>query len=130
MPYKDPEKRNQYLKQWHKNYYQKHKKEIDSQNRLWTAIKKLAVLKLIGDHCIICGTTKHLTFHEIHGLTHRYKLKYYCEHSQDFITLCRTHHNAVHIINEYPEVVNYKFKSLALALYKPADTNFIYPHFN
>lgn len=62
--------------------------------------KRNELLKLIGDKCVICNTTKHLVFHEIHGKPHLTNgteaFKYYIENYKDFITLCTFHHRFLH----------------------------------
>jgi len=86
--WKDKPKKRQTKKQ--KNYKAK---KTYSENR-----QKL--LNLIGDKCLICGSTKRLIFHEINGKNHLTNgtsaFIYYFDHYKDFITLCYFHHKFLH----------------------------------
>ena len=89
-----------------RQYYKKHPeyRERDSK-RVLNYYKQLRkqCKELIGNSCIICGSNKRLSFHEINGkkhMTHRSKdLKYYITHYQDFIPLCGKHHSMLHFID-------------------------------
>ena len=103
--------RNLYSKKWRKNKYhnnskwreiQKEKgrdnyfkdpeKNITSKKRERTFLKQL-----IGNRCILCGSKKRLTFHEIHGKKHPLCSSYYRNHKEDFVSLCQRHHVTLHI---------------------------------
>jgi hypothetical protein len=104
--------KNYMRKYWHTHpeQYKKQKKRMPKNNKTYMIKYKTILLKLIGDKCVICGSTEHLFFHEIHGVPHRLTIKYYREHYQDFITLCYKHHRIIHIINEQPQILNYLIK--------------------
>ena len=57
------------------------------------------LLSLIGDKCLICNSTEHLIFHEIHGTPHKNtEPTFYLKNPQNFVTLCYFHHRLVHAL--------------------------------
>lgn len=85
-------------KNYHKEYYLKHKDKILQRSINDKHKKRELALKLIGDKCFICNSIKHLEFHEIYGKRHETRAKYYLKHINDFIPLCNYHHSAIHFL--------------------------------
>ena len=77
------------------------KNQLESQRR-WRKNLKIQLLEKIGNKCIICNSTKRLVFHEVNGKSHplekKPKFDYIMEHPEDFVTLCRGHHLALHFL--------------------------------
>jgi hypothetical protein len=86
--------REYYLK-YARNYRKKHRKRAKA---------------LVGDKCVICGLTKNIVLHEIHGRPHPYKdtashYRYIQTHISDFLPMCRKCHRNLHnIIRQFPKV--------------------------
>lgn len=75
--------------------------------------ERIQAKQLIGDKCIVCGTTINVHFHEKYGNHHEnFQPKYYIDHYQDFIPLCYLHHLTIHVIDRTPQVLNYLIKPL------------------
>lgn len=76
-------------------------------------------LKLIGDKCLICGSTERLCFHEIHGLNHNKDTEpyYYLKHPENFITLCYYHHKFIHAFADMSDKARQQCLNIASALY-------------
>lgn len=76
-----------------KEYYENNSDKINKRRKE----NREKAFILIGDVCLICGTKKHLIFHEIHGKPHsRYDGSYYLKNYKDFITMCYPHHRIIH----------------------------------
>lgn len=94
------EQRKEYMRKWR----EKNREQIREYNRKWDRKNReksrktqhLILLMVIGDRCAICGSTKKIHFHEIHGKKHETSFKYYIEHVKDFIPLCTKHHGKIH----------------------------------
>lgn len=54
------------------------------------------VIDLLGKSCILCGSEYKIDYHEIHGKKHSRWNKYFIEHKEDFIPLCRICHRSLH----------------------------------
>lgn len=108
--YNDPAYREK-MKAKSKEYQAKHKekyatdvvfrqKKIHAVNERSKTVRvngKEAVLKLLGDSCILCNKKEKINFHEIHGKRHPYyNWNYHLEHIDDFKTLCTGCHTMVH----------------------------------
>jgi hypothetical protein len=110
----------EYMRNYMPNYwrthpakYKKHKAQMTKQIKKIRHNQKILALKLIGDKCVICGSIKHLCFHEIHGIPHKNTQSYfYLKHPENFVTLCNLHHKLIHMLGE----MSYKeaFKILLL----------------
>jgi predicted nucleic acid-binding Zn ribbon protein len=83
---------------WRKNNAEKFR-EI---TRKWRAKKDNEVMLIFGKTCSLCGSNpkklkkRRLVLHEIHGKSHVTYNKYYKEHKEDFIPLCRKCHTVLH----------------------------------
>ena len=84
--------------QYQRERYNRRKEIIKSDNER----TRLELEKLIGNRCILCGSTNRIHFHEIHGKKHprttEGALKYYTEHKNDFVPLCMKHHSVLHLL--------------------------------
>jgi hypothetical protein len=94
-----------YMREWrlthpYPDYYLANREQILNRQNKYHRTKRQQVLKVIGEKCIVCDTTKRLVFHEIHGKRHdeNCRLNFYLAHPQDFITLCYYHHKFIHIL--------------------------------
>jgi len=90
------ERFRQYMKEYYKKVKGKRKtKRVEHRTKL---------LKLIGNKCYLCNSTSQLQFHEIHGKKHPRNFEslsyihYVMKHKEDFVTLCRKCHFAIHKI--------------------------------
>src|SRR5208337_3935815 len=89
---------------WTDEQRKKHKQTNEQRNE-YNHKYKAEALRLIGDKCAICGTTKQIIFHEIHGKFHtNYDPSYYAKRYKDFITLCRHHHLMIHFLSELSDI--------------------------
>jgi hypothetical protein len=77
------------------DYYKKNKEKILEQKRLKDIEFKRKLCELVGDKCVICGSTKRLCYHEIHGKPHPSR-KYVLDHYKDFVALCSGCHVGLH----------------------------------
>jgi predicted HNH restriction endonuclease len=118
-------KRTRYLiKQWRK----KHNKELKFISTNYRKRWRKELLKIIGNKCYICGSTKNICFHEIYGKFHQTSdFRYIINHKEDFVPLCNHHHVALHRIaraigaktlhidwNKVFELLQFLFKSKSL----------------
>lgn len=80
--------------------------------REWSKKRRKEVEKIIGTQCLICGSTKKVCFHEIHGKPHPHaRYRYVLNHPEDFVPLCFDCHEALH---RYVKIKNKKkFEELA-----------------
>jgi hypothetical protein len=81
-----------------KHYYELSEEEKikeRARGRKYKARNKQKAFSLIGDKCVICGSTKRLCFHEKHGINHNKETSF---HPEDFITLCYLHHRFIHTL--------------------------------
>jgi hypothetical protein len=74
-------------------------KPVAIRHRKYRLKNRIKLLKLIGDKCLICNSTEHLIFHEIHGTPHKNtEPTFYLKNPQNFVTLCYFHHRLVHAL--------------------------------
>jgi len=110
---KNPERareisRNSYWRNREKNLlrYKKwrelHKDRRRTTREKWNDKYLSVIIKKIGNACFLCGTAKQIEFHEIHGKRHKNSLKFISEHTEDFIPLCKRHHEAIHRLSKIP----------------------------
>lgn len=87
---------------------------------------RTTVKKLIGDTCLVCGSTENICFHEIHGKNHSFDnfnklitydkiIAYIVKNYQDFRPICRKHHYILHTIAEISNKKTF-FELLSLLL--------------
>lgn len=76
--------------------------QTEYQKKYWQNLRQKVILLiegLYGDKCILCGSKKHIEFHEIHGRPHpegNPKIRYMLNHYKDFVPLCVLCHRIVH----------------------------------
>lgn len=99
------EKNKKHISDYNKQYYQKNVKnnreEWNKYQREYYRKRKARLQKIIGEKCILCGSTNNIVFHEIHGRQHwevNYirNFKYILSHKEDFVSMCRTCHSTLH----------------------------------
>lgn len=82
-----------------KRYRENHREQINKHRRERYAKLKKESQKAIGTMCRICHTEQHIENHEIHGKEHPYsgleQKKYLIKHPEDFIPLCKEHHQLI-----------------------------------
>lgn len=66
------------------------------RNKEWYEKWRQIVYSLIGNSCFLCGSRDKIEFHEKNFRKHPNSLKYIAEHSEDFVPLCKRHHEAIH----------------------------------
>jgi hypothetical protein len=70
------------------------------------------IKEILGSLCILCGSSKRVCLHEIHGKRH-ITLKYYIlQHIEDFIPLCFNCHNSLHKMSKTKNINWKKFFEL------------------
>ena len=116
------------MQKQHKDYYEKNKEEILAQRKRYrnTHCKKIRdqnrkkreryrqkMIELIGDRCIICGSTEKLCFHEKYFRPHEHEsVVYIIKHYKDFLPVCSRHHWLIHRLKECTEEERKKILSL------------------
>jgi len=95
------EKRKEQINLAVKRFYRKHKEEWLTNKKHWYDSYREKLFNQIGSKCVICGSQKRLSFHEIHGKRHnllntKKGFEYVLTHKEDFIVLCSFHHMFVH----------------------------------
>jgi nitrate/TMAO reductase-like tetraheme cytochrome c subunit len=95
---KNPEKYRDYKR----DYRAKNKKKLSEKRRERRKKRWQKLKELIGDSCKICKNKKQIRFHEIHGKDHdKYDtIAYILRHKEDFVSLCRDCHRALHHLSK------------------------------
>lgn len=109
MPYKDPDKQRQYLKEWKaknptktneysRNYYSKSGRDY---HREYYKRRRQQLIEECGGKCVVCGTTENLEFDHIDRTTKRDNVTRLLATSsyedalreaQKCVLLCKKHH--------------------------------------
>lgn len=77
-----------------RSYQRKYQKEWSKKDR---KVKRAKIRSILGTKCVVCGSTKRIIFHEIHGKSHdQANLNYTLKHIEDFVSLCWCCHIALH----------------------------------
>jgi len=98
------EYRRHFNRDYHRQYYQKNpnmRKQFLLNKKINYNKNREQLFNSIGSKCVICGSQKRLSFHEIFGKNHirldvQKGFDYILTHSEDFIALCSFHHKFVH----------------------------------
>lgn len=78
------------------------------KNRAYKEKAKKKLDEIFGDCCVVCGSQRYLVMHNINFEKHpmskdtRKRVKYYLEHSDEFVRLCKGHHTILHIFDRNP----------------------------
>jgi len=110
MPFKNNEERKAYYSKWLKRnrervrqyqaqYYRDKGLDIRKRLKMKYDEEKLALERIFGNTCHICGGNNRLSYHEIHGRKHpvgRNAYRFILDNLDDFIRLCYSCHWVVH----------------------------------
>jgi predicted HNH restriction endonuclease len=105
MPYKDKNKKKEHDLAYLRNHPEKTKRYRDNWKRNRDIKQRKALSVFYKLTCNICGERDStikigVCLHKKDGKPHNrdkvYKLKYILENPQEFVPLCRKHHNIVH----------------------------------
>lgn len=77
------------------DFYAKNRTKILEKHKLKDIEFKRKLEKVIDNKCVLCGSTKRLCYHEIHGKQHPSR-KYVLDHYEDFVPLCSGCHIGIH----------------------------------
>ena len=99
------EKNKKEIKNVTKTYYETHREQIFKQRKELKEKRRTELEIVIGNKCIVCGSTKHIVFHEIHGKKHPLprgdskRIHFFMlEHKEDFVPLCFKCHSTIHYL--------------------------------
>jgi len=77
---------------WHK----RNRKRLSDYQKRRKKMQRIKALKLIGNKCIVCNTTKNILFHEVYGKLHTVTYDYILKNYKDFVSMCKYHHQTLH----------------------------------
>lgn len=125
---KHPDKVKESFKKWYNKCGTKVRREWRNQNREkvrkssrrryhenivhyrqyaknWKRKQREEIKRKLGSKCVICGKTEKLVAHEVHGKPHN-QTKYWftLKHIEDFVLLCKKHHEMVHALAKLTEL--------------------------
>lgn len=117
-------KNKERLKLKNREWKTKNREKVNKTSKAYRIKRRTKVLTLIGKYCVLCGSTKKLCFHEIHGKKHPFKtttdLTYVENHPKDFRTMCLTCHTDLHYLFKTNPI---KVIELLKKLYREFKTN-------
>jgi len=87
-------------KKWAQSHTGQRKKTREKWNEKYLSL----ITEKLGNTCFLCGiiAERRVDYHEIHGKPHKYSLKFIAEHTEDFVPLCKRHHEAIHRLLSIP----------------------------
>jgi len=88
----------QRLREEGRAYYKKNRERQLKYYKNYLKVLRKKIEVLLGNKCSICGSSKRLCCHEIHGKSHRSNPNpiYIVNHYKDFVRLCSHCHRAIH----------------------------------
>jgi hypothetical protein len=91
----NPEKVKKSLRKWYQTHKERVRKVSQEQRKI--------LENLIGNSCVVCGSTRYIQFHEIHNKKHPITFSYYFKHIKDFVPLCQRCHTTKTRLNQLTE---------------------------